>query len=175
MQFHFEQVGRGKAPGNESAFTLAEVLVSFLIFGMVVSGLIYGYIQSNRMAEWSSMSLAAQSYAQQGAEMARAADWRPRDYPPATGAGTMDELPATTNGLPARTNSDFMDIPIKGVPTNTDFPYWMTNYVYVTTISANPALRQIRSDAQWEFARAETGTNRIFYTNTVILLRAPDQ
>ena len=41
--------------------TLAEVMVSLVIFGMVVSGLIYGYVQVNRMAEFSSMSLAAQT------------------------------------------------------------------------------------------------------------------
>src|SRR5208282_4180130 len=51
-------------------FTLAEVLISVLIFGMVVGGLIYGYVQVNRMAAFSSMSLAAQSFASQGLEEA---------------------------------------------------------------------------------------------------------
>ncbi len=53
------------APQNDqrSGFTLAELLVSFFIFGLVVSGLIFVYVQVNRLAEFSSMSLAAQSYA----------------------------------------------------------------------------------------------------------------
>ena len=46
-------------------FTLIETLVSFLVFTMSVAGLIYGYVQADRTAEWSSMSLAAQSYAAQ--------------------------------------------------------------------------------------------------------------
>ena len=46
-----------------TGFTLVETLIAFLVFGMVISGVLYGYVQINRMAEWSSMSLAAQSAA----------------------------------------------------------------------------------------------------------------
>ena len=46
---------------GRAGFTLIEILIAFLIFGMTVSGLIYGYVQANRMAEFSSMSLAANS------------------------------------------------------------------------------------------------------------------
>ena len=151
-------------------FTLVEILVSFVIFGMSVGGLIYGYVQANRMAEWSAMSLAAQSCASQGAERARAADWRPRDYPPATGPGTMDELPPSTNGAPVITFVDFLDIPTKGNPASSDFDFWITNYVWISTLSTNPPLRQIQSDAVWTFPL----TGKIS-TNTVVLLRAPDQ
>ena len=49
-------------------FSLIEVLISLVAFGLVISGLVYGYVQINRMAEWSSMSLAAQSWASQGLE-----------------------------------------------------------------------------------------------------------
>jgi type II secretory pathway pseudopilin PulG len=153
-----------------TGFTLVEVLVSFVIFSMVTSGLIYGYVTVNRMAEWSSMSLAAQSSASQGAERARAANWRPRDYPATNGPGTMDELPPSANGGPVFTNVDFFDIPTKGDPSSKDFDSWVTNYVWVTNIFANPPLRRIRSDAIWRFPL--TGT---VYTNTVILLRAPNQ
>jgi len=153
-----------------AGFTLVEILVSFVVFGMTVSGLIYGYVQANRLAEWSAMSLAAQSCASQGAERARAADWRPRDYPPATGPGTMDELPPATNGGPVITFVDSLDIPTKGNPASSDFDFWITNYVWITTVSTNPPLRQIRSDAVWKFAP----TGKIS-TNTVVLLRAPDQ
>lgn len=153
-----------------TAFTLVEVLVSFLVFAMATSGLIYGYVTVNRMAEWSSMSLAAESSASQGAERARAAAWRPRDYPPATGPGTMDELPPSANGGPVFTNVGFLDIPSKGAPSSTNFDMWVTNYVWVTEVSENPYLRQIRSDAAWRFPL--TGKT---YTNTIILLRGPDQ
>src|SRR5271169_6680666 len=84
---------------SRAAFTLIEILISFLIFGMTVSGLIYGYVQANRMAELSSMSLAAQSYASQGLEQARSAQWNSQGWPPTNGAGTDDEIPLSPSGV----------------------------------------------------------------------------
>ncbi|HTX20344.1 MAG TPA: type II secretion system protein [Candidatus Aquilonibacter sp.] len=167
MLLHFTQ---SKNHTHCTAFTLVEVMVSFVIFGMVTSGLVYGYLMANRMAEWSSMSLAAQSSASQGAERARAANWRPRDYPPTNGPGTMDELPPSANGGPVLTNVDYFDIPSKGSPSSTNFDMWVTNYVWVTNISSDPYLREILSDAIWRFPL----TGKI-YTNSIVLLRAPDQ
>jgi prepilin-type N-terminal cleavage/methylation domain-containing protein len=151
-------------------FTLVEILISLVIFGLATAGLIYGYVTANRLAEWSSLSLAAQSNASQGAERARAANWRPRDYPPATGPGTMDELPSRADGLPVLTNIDYFDVPTKGDPAKTDFNFWVTNFVWVTDVSTNPPLRMIRSQSVWTFPF----TGEVF-TNHVILLRAPDQ
>jgi len=146
---------------------LGEVLLAFGVVSMVFAGLIYGYVQANRMAEWSSMSLAAQAYAAQGAEQARAADWRPRDWPQTNGPGTMDELPPTNYS-----QTDIMDIPLTGKPTNTDYSFWVTNVVTVSDVfpNHNPQLRQIRSECHWIFPL--TG---LLQTNTVILLRAADQ
>jgi type II secretory pathway pseudopilin PulG len=149
-----------------SGFALGETLIAFAILSIVFAGLIYGYVQANRMAEWTSMSLAAQSYASEGAEQARAADWRPRDWPVTNGYGTMDEL--TTNTMII--TNDIMDVPIKGSPTNSDFAFWVTNYISVQTYSTNPPIRQIRSDCKWTFPL----TGRV-QSNTVILLRAGDQ
>jgi Tfp pilus assembly protein PilV len=150
-----------------SGFALGETLIAFAILSIVFAGLIYGYVQANRMAEWTSMSLAAQSYASEGAEQARAADWRPRDWPVTNGYGTMDEL--TTNTIII--TSDIMDVPIKGSPTNSDFAFWVTNIVSVFTYGpGNPAIREIRSDCRWTFPL--TGQVQ---SNTVILLRAGDQ
>jgi Tfp pilus assembly protein PilV len=153
------------AASDDAGFSLGEVLVAFGVLMMVFSGLIYGYVQANRMAEWSSMSLAAQSYAGQGAEQARAANWFPRNWPQTTGFGQADELPPTNY-----TMVDIMDVPFKGSPTNSDFSFWVTNYVSVTTYSVNPPLRQIRSDCIWVFPL--TGT---IYTNTAILIRGANQ
>jgi type II secretory pathway pseudopilin PulG len=165
--------GRSGRSGRSAcirAFSLVEVLISFVIFGMSTGGLVYGYVTVNRMAEWSSMSLAAQSSASQGTERARAANWRPRDYPATNGPGTMDELPPAANGWPVFTNVDFFDIPAKGDPASTNFTMWVTNYVWVTSYSVNPPLRQIRSDAIWTYPF----TGKV-YTNSIVLLRAPDQ
>jgi len=146
-----------------AGFTLPEVLVALTVFIMVSAGILNGYVQANRMAEWSALSLSAQSYAQQGAEQARSANWRPRDFPP------TDEKPAPTNYILCGANYIF-DVPIKGNPANNNFPFFVTNYVSISNVSVNPALRQIRSDVVWTFYL--TGMT---YTNTAILLRAPDQ
>ena len=67
-----KQTARSKAG---AAFTLVEVVVSIVILAMVMAGMIYGYVLTNHRAEWSSMSLAAQSLADQAVEQARAAQW----------------------------------------------------------------------------------------------------
>src|SRR5215469_2619656 len=74
---------------QHQAFTLVEVLIAFVIFGMLSAGLLYGYVQANRIAEWSSMSLGAQSYASQGMEQVLAAKWDTQ----ANGQITADFLP----------------------------------------------------------------------------------
>jgi type II secretory pathway pseudopilin PulG len=142
-----------------AGFSLIEVLIAFLIFGMVASGMIYGYGQANRMAEWSSMSLGAQSYALQGLEQARAAKWDTQTGTTNIGPGTGDWL-GQTNYFQVDTN----DVPTSGAPI------FVTNYITITNIPSSVPLRQIRSDCVWTFAL--TGQ---LYTNTVISLRAPDQ
>ena len=143
----------------EAGFSLIEALVAFGILCMIFTGLIYGYVQANRISEWTSMSLAAQSYASQGTEQARAAHW-------SLSSAAIDDLPPTNY-----TFVDVMDIPIKGDPTtDTNFSFWVTNYVTVTNYSANPPLRLIRTDCCWIFPL--TGK---LQTNTVILVRASDQ
>ena len=78
---------------RHEGFTLIEILISFFVFSLVISGLVYGYVQVNRMAEFSSMSLAAQSYASQGLEQAKSAQWDYVRWPNTNyGPGTGDEL-----------------------------------------------------------------------------------
>src|SRR5882757_9616988 len=100
-------LSQSPARRRSSGFTLIEVVTSIALLAMVMAGLIYGYLQANWMAQWSSMSLSAQAYASEGAEQARAADWRPRDYPVTNGFGTMDEWPSGK----IATNRGYMDIP----------------------------------------------------------------
>ena len=47
---------------------------------------------------------------------------------------------------------------------------YVTNFIYVSTVSVSPPLRQIRSDCVWNFP-----LNNQLCTNTAISLRAPDQ
>jgi hypothetical protein len=151
-------------------FTLGEVLVSFFVFSLAISGLIFGYSQINRMAEFSSMSLAAQSFATEGLEQARSAQWDFVRWPTTNfGINTGDDL-----GFPAGSSYttnivDTLDVPTTGAPIP------VTNYITITYIMTNmfyniPALRQIRSDVVWTYPL--TGQ---LCTNTAITVRAPDQ
>lgn len=162
-------------------FTLPEVLITIVILAMVIAGVSYGYSEANRIAIWESMSQAAESYALQGMEQARSAKWNPWDYITNTGAGTADELTPSTNA--AFIQQDLLDIPMKGNPfstnsgnTYTNFAFFVTNYVYVTTVTSYQSgyfpspLRQIKSLAIWKFPF--TGQP---FTNTIITLRASDQ
>lgn len=150
---------------RSGGFTLIEVLIAFIIFTITISGLIYGYVQANRMAEWSSMSLAAQSYAQQGMEQMRSAQWNSQVFPVTNGPGTQDELPMV-NGIYQTNEVNTMDVPTTGA----SIP--VTNFITVTTVTNNAftALRQIRSDVIWTMP-----LNGKVCTNTAITLRAPDQ
>lgn len=158
--------------GTRLGFTLVEVLVAFFVFGLVVSGLIFGYVQVNRLAEFSSMSLAAQSYASQGMEQAKSAQWDYVRWPQTNyGPGTGDELgfPPSIGYTNLPPVVDTLDVPTSGMPI------YITNYVTITNIFANLnlsyiTLRQIRSDCVWTFPL--TGQ---LCTNTAITLRAPDQ
>jgi hypothetical protein len=82
--------------------------------------------------------------------------------------GAFDELP-DTNEVFSGTNY-VLDVPSKGFPGSSDFAFYVTNYVTITTISVNPYVRQIRSDAVWQFYL----TGQI-YTNTSILVRTSNQ
>jgi Tfp pilus assembly protein PilV len=161
-----------KQKGQRLGFTLAEVLISFFIFTLVISGVVYGYAQVNRMAEFSSMSLAAQSCASLGLERARSAQWNYVRWPNTNyGVGTGDELGyppsmGCTN-LPPVTSA--MDVPTTGAPI------YVTNFVTISNVLASlnpsdPPMRQIRSDVVWTYPISGT-----LCTNTAIAWRAPDQ
>jgi type II secretory pathway pseudopilin PulG len=169
--------------------TLAEVLVSVIMLALVLGGILAGYVQANRMAEWSAMSLAAQSIAAQGMEQARCAQWNSQQYPAAYGPGTGDELTTnqtiiysdSTNSI-ALTNSFFgvtmttnwpstnvnyaMDVPASGAP------FSAINIITITGVQLNPPLRMIRSDCVW--SNPAYGAN-VLFTNTMVTYRAPDQ
>jgi len=155
LQFMLARFGQTHQRMASAAFTLAEVMIALGVFALVSAGLINGYIQSNRDAEWSAMSLAAQSYASQGVEQARSANC-------SVSAGY--QLP-TTNYF--QTNA--MQVPISGQT------FIVTNWVTVANlypVTTPYPLFQIRSDCYWQFPATNGGK---WFTNTVITERAPDQ
>jgi type II secretory pathway pseudopilin PulG len=137
-----------------AAFTLAEVVVAIGILVLAMSGMIYGYMQTNYQAEWSSMSLAVQALTVQSVEQARAAKW---DIYSSASGSNPDELPPGTNTI-IYTNSVL--IPSSGQTMS------VTNTLKIATISTIPALRQITSQCAWYFSRSGK-----WYTNTVITYR----
>ena len=167
MTLRLAQAG-GRA--NNAGFSLIEILVAFLIFGMAIGGLIYGYVQANRLAEFSSMSLAAQSLAQQGMEQARSAQWDSQMYPLTNGPGTADEIslfPSNTcpTGATNYQQSDSLDVPSTGSQIS------VIDYITVTNMPiGNVLLRQIRSYVVWTLPMSGRQ-----YTNFAITQRAPDE
>lgn len=136
------------------AFSLVEVMVCVATFALITAGVVYGFTQADRNAEWSSMSLAAQSIASEGLERARSATWETES----TSDTTADDWPASTN-IYWQTN--VMNLPATGKS--------ITNYVsiQVTAVSTNPPLRQIIAKCGWQFPL--TGK---WFTNTVVTQRA---
>lgn len=143
---------RWQHPGNAAGFTLVEVVFSLVILVLVFHGALKAYTMACQRSEWSAHSLAAQSLAMQQIEAMRSAKWDPQAWP------LVDE-----SGLTNFRSVDILDVPANAIP------FYATNIVAVTTVTANPPLRQIRADCVWEFKP------RGLFTNTVITLRAPDQ
>ena len=140
---------RGKA-----GITLVEVVLSLAIMGISLGAIVMGYTMSARRAEWSAYSLAANSLAMQRLEQCRAAKWDLLTTP------IVDELVSTN--FPVK--QCILDIPISGVNIA-----YATNRTTITSVSASPPLRMIRSDCVWKFK------NQGLFTNTLITYRAPDQ
>ena len=145
--------------GAGGGFTLAEVLISLAIAGVVFGSMIAAYVQSSYRAEWSGYSLAAQSMAIQQLEQARAADWDINSTP------VKNEI---TNVSPI--TAAILDLPINS--TNT---IWATNYTTITSIpitnTVGATVYMVRVDTAWPFVWAG---KRKFYTNTVADYFAPD-
>jgi type II secretory pathway pseudopilin PulG len=160
------RITESRAHRGQSAFTLAEVVVSIALAAMMFSGLICGYIGASYRAEWSGYSLAAQSLAIQQIEQAKAAKWDPWD--PSGPVCEYTNLQKTTAAA--------LDIPLNGGLTNA---VWATNFTTVTAlvpvdsvVGTNlVSLIQVRVDTVWPFLwRNKTN----YYTNTVVDYFAPD-
>ena len=138
-------------------FTLAEVLISIVIAGTAVTGIVGGYHVVVQRAEWSSASAAAQLQAMRRLELVRAARWNPAcpSYPTNANDLVMENFPEVEWPL---------DVPQTGTTVLT-----ATNRVTIADISVNPPLRMIQVECVWSLPSRGT------YTNTIISYRAPDQ
>jgi len=145
--------------GNK-AFTLAEVVMSLFITGVVFGGILAGYVQAARRAEWSGYSLAAQAYGLQQLEQARAAVW---DVSAATVVNEITNLNllnwTNVGGRWQGYSWTNIDLPSSGG----NFAR-ATNYVTVAnvSVSTNPPLSvySVEVNTVWRF-RDESQTNRL--------------
>lgn len=153
---------------SRAGFTLAEVVISIAIVSMVFSGILLGYVQSAKRAEWSGYSLAAQAYGIQQLEQARAAVW---DISAVTNRNEITNL--NLIGWTYSANA------WRGYSwTNIDIPYSGTNYMratnYVTvstvTVSVTPpiSVQSVEVATVWRFKTK-------LFTNTMVNYYAPDQ
>ncbi len=148
------------AKERTAAFTLAEVVMSTFIIMLLFGAIIVAYIETSYRAEWSGLSLAAQSAAVQQLESAKAAVWDPQQTP------VQDEI----SKLPL-VNSTLLDIPVSG--TNT---LYATNTTTVTLISMTNGTYVysnyfVTVNTVWPF---HWRTRTVYYTNTIADYYAPD-
>jgi len=124
------------------------------IAGVMVGGLVNGFLQTAQTAEWSAYSFAAQNQALRGLEQTRAAKWDVYAWPP------VDQVVSTNFPIFV----DVLDVPRSGGNIS-----YATNITTVTNISSSPPLKLVRVDCIWRFMK------RGLYTNTAVTYRAPDQ
>lgn len=160
------------------AFTLAEVVISVAVIGVIFAGILAGYIQSARRAEWSGYSLAAEALSIQQLEQARAAVWDQ-----GTGLNEITNLTLTgwtrqiVNGRPVVKGYSWgaLDLPVNG---GSAAAKRATNFVTVSVIplnnTTNPpvTVQMVRVDTVWVFY-GFGGIKRV-YTNTTVNYFAPD-
>jgi len=152
--------------GEQSGFTLAEVLISITIAGVAVASIWAGYLLVAQRAEWSTASSAAQSQAIRRMEQVRAARWDPFDpsYPT-----NNPSYPTESNELVTDNFPDVewpLDIPQSGTNLLTG-----TNYVTITDLSTTALyLKMIRVDCVWWLP-----SRGALFTNTVTTYRTADQ
>ena len=129
-------------------------MVSILVVGLALGGLLSLYNQAAVRSDWSAYSLSAQMMALSGLEQCRAAKFDPRGAPP------VDQL--VSSNFPSRV--DVLD-----VGTSVGRVTYATNVTTILTISTNPPLKMVRVDCTWMHSQ------RGLFTNTVITYRAANQ
>ena len=129
---------------TRSAFTLVEVVVSMMLIGLLIIGIVQGWMFAHNLAETSAYSLAANSLSIQRMEQARSTKIDLLASPP------VDELVQTN--FPPVTN--ILDVPMSG----DNIPYAVT----FTTIEDLPgSLKLIRAETVWSMVDRGPFTNAI--------------
>jgi type II secretory pathway pseudopilin PulG len=130
------------------------MVIALLVAGIMISGVVAGFVQYSRQAEWSAHSLAAQMQAVRRLEQVRAGKWQP------LGSIPVDQL--VSSNFPILV--DVLDVSTTGGNA-----VYATNTTTITMVSTNPPIKMIRIDCTWPFM------NRGVMTNSIFTYRAPDQ
>ena len=134
--------------------TLVEVVIALAITGLMVGGIVTGYIYCTTSAVKAELAQAANARAMERIEEARSAQWDTSSWP------VVDQLVATN--FPDE--SVTLDMP----GTNT-VGTSATIQTTISQISVTPPIRRIRVDCIWQFRGVE------LITNSIETIRAPDQ
>ncbi len=164
-------------PGKSSCggFHAGEVVISLAVTGLVFAGILTGYVQSARNAEWTGYSLAAQALAVQQIEQGRSAVW---DY--STGS-TRNELtnlnllnPQYDSSTKTRTGYSWttLDLPYSGTNVVRATNYVTVRMFYFNNVASPPVqLQMMQVDTVWPFT---VGTVATYFTNSIATYFAPD-
>lgn len=133
--------------------TLVEVVIALAISGLIVTGIILGYVFCTQSTIKDSLYMAANARAMERIEQARGAQWDIASFP------VMDQLVATN--FPDETNV-VLDLDESGSVTNL-----ATLKTYISQLSTNPPLKIIRVDCIWQFQGEDI-------TNSIETCRSPD-
>ena len=134
--------------------TLVEVVVALAITGLMVAGIVTGYIFCTTSTVKDSLYMAGNARAMERLEETRSAIWAPYRGNP------EDDLVATN--FPDKV----VTLDLSGSGSDTTSAKLKTD---ITQISLSPPVRRIRVDCIWHFRGVE------LITNTIETIRAPDQ
>ena len=134
--------------------TLVEVVVALAITGLIVGGIVAGYIYCTTSAVKAELAQAANARAMERIEETRSAQWDTSVWP------NVDQLVATN--FPN-------EIVSLDMPGSNSGGTSATIETTISQISLSPPVRRIRADCIWQFR----GGGLI--TNTIETIRAPDQ
>jgi hypothetical protein len=134
--------------------TLVEVVVALAITGLMVAGIVTGYIFCTTSTVKDSLYMAGNARAMERLEETRSAIWAPFRGDP------EDDLVATN--FPDKV----VTLDLSGSGSDTTSATLKTD---ISQISLSPPVRRIRVDCIWQFRGVE------LITNTIETIRAPDQ
>lgn len=157
------------------AFTLAEVVISIAVTGLAFAGILAGYVQSARRAEWSGYSLAAQALAIQQLEQGRSAVW---DYSAGNTRNELTNLNLINRSYNTSTKTatgyswGILDLPYSGTNVIRATNFVTVRMFYLNNVANPPVqLQMMQVDTVWPFS---VGTTLKYFTNTVATYFAPD-